>query len=121
MIQLLHDHRVAAGLPLTQIRVLTPLVPRQPVASNDCGIFVVENASRIFKNPDEFLERASQGSLKDWYKSNELSRRRIEIAAELRKLGAEQNYKSVDTVVDRKVKVIILTLYHPYIDVLIFR
>ena len=90
MSKFLQERRVAANLPRTEIPIITPEVPRQPIGSNDCGIFLIENVTRIVQNPGIFLEKVSGGQLKEWYRPADVSQGRIEIAASIRKLSIDQ-------------------------------
>ena len=38
-------------------------VPKQPVGSNNCALFMLNNMKLIYQNPDVFLERAMTNSL----------------------------------------------------------
>lgn len=77
-------------LPMSKINIHTPPVPRQDPGSNDCGIFLIENAKKIIENPADFISRAYGYRLENWYSPSDTSNRRTEIAKQLLDLGQEQ-------------------------------
>ena len=77
-------------LPKNKIEIHTPPVPRQATASNDCGIFLIENATKIIENPEDFVSRAYSYQLENWYSQSDISNRRTEIAKQLLDFGQEQ-------------------------------
>ena len=69
---------------------IAPEVPRQSPGSNDCGVHLLENISRIQENPLQFIARAQIDNLKDWYPTASLVKRRSELAGTIRRLGEDQ-------------------------------
>ena len=87
---LLVEVRARNKLDRVEAITLAPEVPCQSPGSNDCGIFLLESMSRIQENPLEFIARAERDTLKEWYSTASLVKRREELAETLRRLGEEQ-------------------------------
>ena len=86
----MQEARAVRRLDRVPIEAFTLAVPKQRVASNDCGLFLIHNARMILRDPDDFLSRAKSGSLIDWYDSEVVSSHREDLAARLRLLSKEQ-------------------------------
>ena len=84
------EQRLSHGGGSTKFITSSPRVPRQPPGSNDCGLFVIEYASEIIRDTDNFKQRATENRLRDWFPQLRLKSKRSEIAVLLRKLGEEQ-------------------------------
>ena len=94
LVKVLHDFmqemQQLRKIPMSKIDIHTPPVPRQLPGSNDCGIFLIENATKIIENPADFISRAYSYRLDNWYPSSDISNRRTEIAKQLYDFGQEQ-------------------------------
>ena len=64
--------------------------PKQSAQSNNCGLFMLETIRKILLDPEDFLARAQNNSIFDWYPPSQVSGRRQEMAQLLEKLGEEQ-------------------------------
>ena len=64
-------------------------VPKQKGGA-DCGLFLLENVSRILDNPEHFFVQAAEDDLACWYHPNEVVGMREELATLLKQLGEEQ-------------------------------
>ena len=82
--------RVRNKLDPVEAVTIAPEVPRQSPGSNDCGVHLLENISRIKENPLQFIARAQIDNLKDWYPTASLVKRRSELAGTIRRLGEDQ-------------------------------
>ena len=68
----------------------SPSVPKQISGSNECGLFLVENAGMILRNPDDFIMRAQTHTLSDWYPTEQVATKRQETAEQLKVLAEKQ-------------------------------
>ena len=87
----LHQIRDSKALPKVNIPIKTLAVPRQAPGSNNCGIFLMKNATTILESPEEFLQKASTNDLAHWYKSESLNDGRAEIIKMIKHLQKIQN------------------------------
>ena len=70
-----------------------PVVPRQDRGSNDCGMFVLEFALRILKDPKGFESKALDSSLANWFKTSSVCNKREELAQHFKSQALEQRKK----------------------------
>ena len=93
-VAVLHDFlrgiRSLKKLDPSNISIKTLNVPKQEQRSNNCGMYLMENASMILNHPDDFIFKAQTDSLLDWYPTALVSRRREEMADLLKRLGHDQ-------------------------------
>ena len=82
--------RDSKKLPQVTIPTKTLDVPRQPSGSNNCGIFLMKNATAVLESPEEFLEKAPRNELANWYPAESLASGRSEIIATIRGLQKAQ-------------------------------
>ena len=90
VLEFMQEMQQLRKIPMSKIDIHTPPVPRQLPGSNDCGIFLIENATKIIENPADFISRAYSYRLDNWYPSSDISNRRTEIAKQLYDFGQEQ-------------------------------
>lgn len=90
LLAFMHEMQQLRKIPKSKIEIYTPTVPKQPTGSNDCGIFMIENAMKVVENHNEFIRRATANQLTDWYSPSALSNRRVEITKQLIDLAQEQ-------------------------------
>ena len=86
----LRDVRAKNKWAPVDIITTTIEVPKQEVGSMDCGVYLLENAAMILRDPEEFCIRAAQNDLKFWYPRDQVVGRREELALLLKSLGEEQ-------------------------------
>ena len=84
------DMRMSAGFVKWDIPVITLDVPKQPVGSNDCGVYLLENCKLLLQNTEELLQKAEENSCGSYYSRSVVQHRRKEIAEHLERLGEEQ-------------------------------
>ena len=86
----LQQIRDAKKLPKVTIPAVTLDVPRQPPGSNNCGIFLMKNATAVIESPEEFLQKARRNELANWYKPEAIANGRAEIVATIKSLQKDQ-------------------------------
>ena len=91
------EMRTLAEMLPSEVPILTPDVPLQPQASNDCAIFMLESASKILESPEMFSDRAQLNQLRNWYPASSVTNRRYEITKLVEKLAQEQNQTESDS------------------------
>ena len=86
----MNELRARQSLKPVETYVKALAVPKQEPMSNNCGLFMIENATKIMNNSEEFVARAEKDQLHDWYSASDVTGRREEIAELPTKLGQEQ-------------------------------
>ena len=84
------EKRLQCGGPQVSFKTIIPCVPKQVRGSNDCGVYLMEFSSKLLMDPEEFVKKAAENSLSDWFSSESVSGRRKELSELLRNLGEEQ-------------------------------
>ena len=84
------EQRLAHGGPRVLFKTYKPSVPRQSIGSNDCGLFVLEFAERVYGDHKNFLKKAEDNNLQNWFKPSLINTRREELAMLIRQLSEEQ-------------------------------
>ena len=75
----------------TKIATYVPQVPRQREFSNDCGMFCLEYAERIVRDPISFEINASKDSLLNWFPTSSLDNKRSDLAEYIKKQSEIQH------------------------------
>ena len=83
--------RDSKKLPQVTIPTRTLDVPRQSSGSNNCGIFLMKNATAVLESPEEFLQKAPRNELANWYQSESVANGRADIIAMINGLQKAQS------------------------------
>ena len=87
-----------SGILLPAFEKVVLEVPRQPMGSNNCGIFAIEYIERIVSDPQQFIHDARGNNLANWFDPHSLDTKRVEIsarisqAAETQQMGCPNSY-----------------------------
>ena len=64
--------------------------PKQVAGSNNCAFFMLENATTLLRDPEDFCFRAEKDNMMNWYDSKQVGKRRVEMLDMLLRMGLEQ-------------------------------
>ena len=86
-LELLREEAGTVG-PDFQVKVVQ--VPRQGTRSNNCGLFLLKFVDKILEETRDFLVRAREDALADWFPASEVDGKREEVAGHIRQLATDQ-------------------------------
>ena len=74
----------------TDFSICIPTVPRQPLGSNNCGLFSLKYAELILTSPEEFTRKLLNESLHDWFPIETIENMRCDLTERIQYLAVEQ-------------------------------
>ena len=65
-------------------------MPRQRRASNNCGMFALEDVEKILDNTEQFEEQAKSDGLSNWFSVQSVDKKRQQVAEEVIQTAEDQ-------------------------------